>query len=789
MHLRSFDKTFFYILTFLITGLLVFLLAVNAYAATAKVTGKVVNIRSAANTNSEVIGSLYKDTVVNVLEEQAGWSKVTYANVTGWVSQSYLEAAGSSAANSGLVTGKVVNVRSAPNTSSEVVGSLDKDTRVNVLEEGDGWAKVSHGQLTGWVSLSYVELTASLKPTPTPNVAPPASNEGAPLVYLDGRKLDFEVNPIIENDRTLVPLRAIFEAMGAEVSWNDATRTVIANRGNDSVVLTIGSNRPIVNGNEVLIDVAAKIVEDRIMAPLRFVGEAYGGTVNWDAASRTITMTSPKADNKVDKANTVIVGNTVNLRSGPDVSYKDIDQALPGERLAILGEQNGWYQVSRGGTPAWVAGWVVDVAWIEGESPLIPDPLPEVKPVESSVPDRDVIAKDELRLSYTNDADGIILKMSSGSRLNPVVDKGANGLTYTFADLTLEGLNLVKQNVGNNEVKMRGINSDGGAIVSVEIPRGVEYRTESIDGGKAELIIFPNYIMSLERKSFGKTGERLIIPTMSKVDYTKREEGNKVVIELLNISLGEARTSYTYSNSIINEITLNEVTGKTPKVILTIDTNDLGQSSAGIGSDGALNIMLRGKSEVRQVRENLILLDAGHGGKDTGARGATINEKDVTLDITLQVGNILKQKGYEVDYIRTDDTYIAPEDRPIMANRINPEIFVSIHINSAIVNTAMGIETYYYAPESNPDLFLQREERERLARSVQTNLIAALKRPDRGVKPGNYGVLRNSNMPSILTEVMFINNATEEELLKQPYIRTQAAEAIAKGIDEYMRGR
>ena len=764
------------------------LLSLNAYAAMGKVTGGVVNIRSAPNTGSEVIGSLYKDTAVKVLEEEGNWAKVSYGQVTGWVSKSYLDVATPAVVREGLVTGNVVNIRSAPNTSSEVIGSMHKGSRVKLLEEKAGWAKVTYGQVTGWASLSYIDVTASVEPSPTPNAAPPASGEGAPVVYLDSRKLDFEVDPIIEDDRTLVPLRAIFEAMGAAVSWNEATKTVIATKGNDSVVLTIGSNRPIVNGNEVVIDVAAKIVQDRTMAPLRFVGEAYGGTVSWEAATRTITMTSPRANDKVDKANTVIVGNKVNLRSGPDLSYKDIDQALPGEQLAILGEENGWYQVSRGGSPAWVASWVVDVAWIEGESPLIPDPIPEPKPVEPPVPNKDVIAKDELKLSYTNDELGIILKMSSGSQLKPRIDKTSNGLTYSYEGLTLEGLNLVKQNVGNNEIKMKGINSGGVAIISVEIPKGIEYRTETIDGGKAELIIFSNYIMAVERKAFGKTGERLIVPTMSKAGYTKREEGNKVIIELLSMSLGEARTTYTYNNSIINKITLNEVTGEVPKVIMTIDTNDLGQSSAGIGTDGSLNIMLRGKSEVRQVRENLILLDAGHGGKDTGARGVTIDEKDLTLDITLQVGNILKQKGYQVDYIRTNDTYIAPEDRPIMANRINPEIFVSIHINSAIVNTAMGIETYYYAPESNPDLFLQREERERLARSVQTNLIAALKRPDRGVKSGNYGVLRNSNMPSILTEIMFINNATEEELLKQAYIRTQAAEAVAKGIDEYMRG-
>lgn len=116
----------------------------------------------------------------------------------------------------------------------------------------------------------------------------------APTVYLDGKCIDslFDVKPVIDNGRTLVPLRAIFEAMGATVTWDAETRTASAVKGDTKVILPIGSTEPTINGVVKKLDVPAKIVNDRTLAPLRFVGEAFGGTVDWDGATRTITITS-----------------------------------------------------------------------------------------------------------------------------------------------------------------------------------------------------------------------------------------------------------------------------------------------------------------------------------------------------------------------------------------------------------------------------------------------------------------------------------------------------------------
>ncbi|HRW12881.1 MAG TPA: copper amine oxidase N-terminal domain-containing protein [Syntrophomonas sp.] len=123
--------------------------------------------------------------------------------------------------------------------------------------------------------------------------APALAADPTVSVVIDGQAVTFaDQAPIIDNSRTLVPLRAIFEAMGATVSWDDATKTATGVKGDITVVVAIGSVSPTINGVVKTIDVPAKIVNSRTLAPLRFVCEAFGGTVSWDGATYTASVVS-----------------------------------------------------------------------------------------------------------------------------------------------------------------------------------------------------------------------------------------------------------------------------------------------------------------------------------------------------------------------------------------------------------------------------------------------------------------------------------------------------------------
>jgi len=106
-------------------------------------------------------------------------------------------------------------------------------------------------------------------------------------VIADGSSVFFDQPPIVTGGRVLIPLRGVFEQLGAFVQWNRANNTILATRLGTEVQLTIGSRIAFVNGSQVALDVPAMVVAGRTLVPLRFVSEAMGAHVQWDPASRT----------------------------------------------------------------------------------------------------------------------------------------------------------------------------------------------------------------------------------------------------------------------------------------------------------------------------------------------------------------------------------------------------------------------------------------------------------------------------------------------------------------------
>lgn len=173
-----------------------------------------------------------------------------------------------------------------------------------------------------------------------------------------------------------------------------------------------------------------------------------------------------------------------------------------------------------------------------------------------------------------------------------------------------------------------------------------------------------------------------------------------------------------------------------------------------------------------------LMIDAGHGGKDPGAVGPTVlQEKDITLKLAPKVGNLLTAQGVKIGYTRTTDVFVELDDRAAMANNAEARYFLSIHINSAGSAAVTGTETFAYAAGA---------QGEKLAKAIQSNLVANIKLPDRGVKFANFAVLRETNMPAALTEVCFICNPTEEALLKDDAFLDKAALGIAKGVVSFL---
>ncbi len=157
----------------------------------------------------------------------------------------------------------------------------------------------------------------------------PMLAQAGPRVVLDGRALNFDVPPVVQDGRTLVPMRAVFEALGAQVGWDEATRTVTAAKGGTEIKLTLGG-MAFKNGSPVGLDVPARLVNGRTMVPLRFVSEALGCQVAWDGATRTVAITSgsgPTADTTVGRVNftKAVMGNS----RLPILMFHTVNRAKP----------------------------------------------------------------------------------------------------------------------------------------------------------------------------------------------------------------------------------------------------------------------------------------------------------------------------------------------------------------------------------------------------------------------------------------------------------------------------
>ncbi len=216
-----------------------------------------------------------------------------------------------------------------------------------------------------------------------------------------------------------------------------------------------------------------------------------------------------------------------------------------------------------------------------------------------------------------------------------------------------------------------------------------------------------------------------------------------------------------------------------------------------------------------------IVIDAGHGGHDTGTIGPTgLMEKDLCLDVALRLGKIIEQRlpGADVVYTRSDDTFVPLEERTNIANQAKADLFISIHANSSRDHAARGIETYYLnlkgsaeamevaarenatAQEGVHDLqglvmkiarTEKIDESKELAEDIQDSLAKRIQKSskpvkNRGVRKAPFVVLIGADMPSILTEISFLSNPADEQMLKKPEQRQRVAEGLYQGVASYL---
>jgi N-acetylmuramoyl-L-alanine amidase len=225
---------------------------------------------------------------------------------------------------------------------------------------------------------------------------------------------------------------------------------------------------------------------------------------------------------------------------------------------------------------------------------------------------------------------------------------------------------------------------------------------------------------------------------------------------------------------------------------------------ARIDAEALLGPLLRPGDYAASRREvRTVMIDAGHGGRDTGTRNARLklDEKGPALDVALRLGALLESEGLRVLYTRTDDSFVSLADRAALTNAAQPDLFVSVHFNAvADAPKVRGTETYILTPAGQRSTASPRLEpgdsvaqagnafdawNAQLGWHLHHRLLVHLDSFDRGLKRARFAVLRLVECPAVLVEAAYLSNDEEAELIATPEYRQRVAEAIAIGIAHY----
>jgi len=432
------------------------------------------------------------------------------------------------------------------------------------------------------------------------------------------------------------------------------------------------------------------------------------------------------------------------LRSGPDTTFNAITTLPPQTQVTILQTQGRWHQIRlTTGQVGWVFAQYIAIN-TAAPTPL-PTPNPGPSPQPSPAP-QPAPAPAPLPAPIANSQNGTVTMAALPLRSGPNV---------TFNAITTLGLNsrlTILRTQGNwHEVRI----PDGqvGWVFAQYISTNQTETTPSPisnqpeagqpEGGQPATQRLARVTASALnlRSSPSTDAERIMLLPLGTLAEVVAESG-----EWLQIRLSSGQIGWVFAEFVL------------------VFNRPISPPAAGVA---------------QSLAGQVIVIDPGHGGSP-GAVGPTgLMEKEVVLDVSLRVADRLRQAGATVILTRDDDSIVSLPQRVNIAAAANAHIFVSVHTN-AHTNTAVGgTETYFFqnsatAPASRL-----------LAEYLQRELVQALGLRDIGVKHGNFHVIRETTMPSVLLELAFISNAQEEALMRTDDFRQNSADAIFRGIEAY----
>lgn len=404
-------------------------------------------------------------------------------------------------------------------------------------------------------------------------------------------------------------------------------------------------------------------------------------------------------------------------------------------------------------------------------------------------------------------------EVDSGSET--IIRSGENGIReITYVDTVIDG-EIVSTEEVSNEIVKNPINQ-----IVERGTRTVETKTEYVEEVISHSVTRrENPNMNVGEERVVQEGQDGVWEVPYEVTYVNGEETSRVrsndtdSFNVLRPSKGRIVEYGTrqpeapvHSGTKVDNVVYRTLPGETVQSV----ANKFGTTAERIRRDNGLSsnslshgtrLVINGATaqpmDIPQSRDNrkVVMLDAGHGGSDSGATSSGRQENTINLQMANQLRDKLTNRGYEVQMVRDGDVAIRNLNRSRTANDSDADIYVSIHQN-AHNGTANGIETFYYLYDTGYKPAINGEyhnDGERIANSkhlaelVQSAMINETGANDRGVKRATFEVLRETDIPAILLEAGFIDNSAEGRKLADPAYQNRLMESVADAIDQYFK--
>lgn len=627
-------------------------------------------------------------------------------------------------------------------------------------------------------------------------------------IEIDGKEMVPKDMPaVIIDGRTMLPMRQIAQELGCEVNWNEAAKQIYVMRGSDIIVFTVDSKTGYENGKEFTMDVPATIVNDRTMLPVRALADALHLNIKWDDPNRIVSIQSGdtvvKDEPKAPESGQTTTGTLTGIQTP---SAKDADQTFTIQADGPMGRYEKTF----------VDDQKIVLDFYGAKSSL---------PGEITKTNSDIVTGIRTA-THENNGDSftrVVFDLSGKKDYEVTQSADKKNITISFGKTTVDKISAVHSQ-NKDIITIGGTGSFGASVAMTADPQKIIVTIPNCQSNLSDKINMADLQYVLDGKvdtSKGNTVE-LVLAVEDLVQYSYREETQNLILEIYPTTLknmrydknanvlyldkkdkidtgsvkmedhyldgyfdvtlpGDYESDYGYGTYDVKGTVVEniEVSTKGGNTTFRFKQNRI---SAYEVTDEGDSYAIRVKNP-KEVYDKVLLLDAGHGGKDPGTSGNGMQEKNLTLTIAQKIEQELQGSGIKVYMTRDSDVYPENSTRAQTANDI-ADLMVSIHINSG-PETANGTESLYQVHANDSSSRLTSKQ---LAEILQASMISGTGNTNRGVKlRTDLLILNRTTVPSAIVEVVFITNTGDALKISNPAYQDQVAQAIADGIQETVK--